>query len=63
MGTELEKLLGVKEVLAYLHIGRTTLHRLMKRREIGFVRVGKKVFFTRDHIETFIRKGTIPAKK
>ncbi len=63
MSANLEKLLSVKEVLGYLHIGRTTLHRMMKTRKIGFVRIGKKVFFTQEHIESFIRKGTVPAKK
>jgi excisionase family DNA binding protein len=63
MNADLGKLLSVKDVLAYLHIGRTTLHRMMKSRKIGFVRVGKKIFFTQDHIEAFIRKGTVPPKK
>ena len=63
MNADLEKLLSVKDVLAYLHVGRTTLHRMMKARKIGFVRVGKKIFFTQDHIEAFIRRGTVPPKK
>lgn len=63
MSPDLEDLLSVKDVLAYLHIGRTTLHRMMKGRKIGFVRIGKKVFFTHEHIQAFIRKGTVPPKK
>lgn len=63
MSADLENLLSIKDVLAYLQIGRTTLQRLMKTRKIGFVRIGKKIFFTEEHIQTFIRKGTVPPKK
>ena len=63
MNADLEKLLSVKDVLAYLHVGRTTLHRMMKARKIAFVRIGKKIFFTQEQIETFIRKGTVLPKK
>jgi hypothetical protein len=37
MSADLENLLSIKDALAYLHIGRTTLQRLMKARKIGFV--------------------------
>jgi len=63
MNADLEKLLSIKDVLTYLHIGRTTLHRMMTTGKIGFIKVGKKVFFTEEHIQTFIRKATVPAKK
>jgi len=63
MNADLEKLLTVKDVLVYLQIGRTTLYRLMIGKKIGYVRIGKKVFFTRKHIEDFIRRETVPPKK
>ena len=63
MSPELEKLLSVKDALAYLHIGRTTLHRMMKAKKIGFIRVGKKIFFTEEQIQAYLRKGTSPPAK
>lgn len=63
MAAKSEKLLSVKDALARLNISRTTLWRLVKNREIDCIRLGKHVRFEREHIETFIKKNTVAAKK
>lgn len=63
MPADLEKLLTVEEAMAYLGIGRTTIQRWMKQRKIGFVRVGRKIYFTKEHLESFVRENTVSPVK
>jgi excisionase family DNA binding protein len=50
------RLLTVREALAALGIGRTTLHHLMATGELRRIKVGRRVLFEPDAIEDFIAR-------
>ena len=52
-----EKLLSVKEASGFLGISSVTLHRILKRQEIGFFRVGGRILFSQEqHLFPFLQK-------
>lgn len=58
-----EKLLSVKEASSFLGISSVTLHRILKREEIGFFRVGHRILFSKDkHLSVFLQKREIQPK-
>lgn len=54
---QLDNLLSVKEASKFLGISQVTLHRILKRREIGFFRVGYRILFSKEqHLFPFLQK-------
>lgn len=52
-----EKLLSIKEASKFLGISTVTLHRILKREEIGCFRVGHRVLFSKEkHLSAFLQK-------
>jgi excisionase family DNA binding protein len=55
-----EKLLSVKEASKFLGISQVTLHRILKRHEIGFFRVGYRILFSKEqHLFPFLQKREV----
>lgn len=58
-----EKLLSVKEASKFLGISSVTLHRILKREEIGCFRVGNRILFSKEnHLFPFLQKREIQPK-
>ena len=56
-------LLSVKEAAEFLGISQVTLHRILKRQEIGFFRVGYRILFSKEqHLLPFLEKCEIQPK-
>jgi len=51
-----------KETAKMLHISIRTLEKLMARRKIAYIKIGKKVFFLPDHIQTFLQRNTFKSR-
>lgn len=45
--------------MEYLRISRGTLDKLQKRRELPFVKIGKKVLFRKRDIDNFLEKHLV----
>ena len=50
------------DVMAYLRISRSMLDRLMKRREIPFAKIGKKVVFKRASVVDWLEARIVEVK-
>ena len=48
-------LLTIDEVAAVLRVSKTSVYRLVERRELPFCRVGRSLRFTHDDIETYLQ--------
>ena len=53
------ELLTRAEVMEYLRISRGTLDRLMKKREIPFIKLDQKVLFRKRDIDAFLEKRLV----
>lgn len=53
-------LLSVKETCAYLRISRSELHRLEQADLLTPIRFGRRVFYGRDDLDEYIRRGGGP---
>lgn len=51
-----------REAMEYLRVSQATVDRLMKSRDLAFVKIGKKVIFRRRDLDAYIRKNTVKAK-
>ena len=56
-------LLRIEEATAYLKLSRTTLHRLVSAGQLAAVRIGGRVLFRRETLDTFIKKNERPARR
>lgn len=61
-GAQRGGLLDVSEAARHLGISRRTLYSLKSERRISFVRVGRQVRFTREHLDTFVQQNTVGAR-
>jgi excisionase family DNA binding protein len=54
-----------REVQEYLRISRGTVDKLMRHRDLPYIKIGKKVLFSKDDINAFMnaRKITLTPKK
>jgi len=52
-------LLTRKETMEYLRISRGMLDRIMKRRDLPFIKLGKKVLFRKLDIDAFLESKTV----
>jgi excisionase family DNA binding protein len=50
------------EVREYLRLSRGTLDRLMKKRDIPFIKLEKRVLFRKSDIDAFLKKHLIEKK-
>ena len=60
----LPSLLTLKEVAAFLQLSKTSVYRLVERRELPFCRVGRSLRFTRKDLEAYLgarRVGSTPS--
>ena len=55
-------LLNVDQAAAHLGISRRTVFQLKKDRRLPFVRIGRQVRFTSEHLDTFIQENTVGAR-
>ena len=55
--------LTAREAQVKLRIGRNMIYDLARRREITYIRIGARILFPEEELESFIRKNTVPAKK
>jgi excisionase family DNA binding protein len=62
---EASRLLTVKETCTYLRISPPTLYRMIERRELIPVKIGKRTLFDRSDLDKFIdaAKGPAPRAK
>ncbi|OFP17186.1 hypothetical protein HMPREF2998_03065 [Corynebacterium sp. HMSC065A05] len=51
-------LLDLAEACEYLKVSRTTIFKLRKAKMLPIYKVGKRVFFRREDLDTFIRNQT-----
>jgi predicted DNA-binding transcriptional regulator AlpA len=56
-------LLIVRQAMALLAIGRTTLYSMMNHRDVAVVRVNGCTRILRSSVEEYIHRNTIPATK
>ena len=52
-------LLTRKEAMEYLRISRGTLDRMMRRRDLPFIKMGKKVLFRKADIDRFLESKIV----
>jgi len=52
-------LLTRKETMEYLRISRGMLDRIMKRRDLPFIKLGKKVLFRKSDIDRFLESKLV----
>ena len=60
---ELNRLLTVKETCGYLRISPPTLYRMIERRELVPVKIGKRTLFDRQDLDKYIDAAKGPLKK
>src|SRR4030042_5807953 len=56
-------LLSKREAAAALGLGRTTLQLALRRRQIGFVRIGRRILLRAEDIDRFIKSKRVPPRK
>ena len=54
-----DELLTRNEVMDYLKISHGTLHKLMKQKELPYIKLEKKVLFRKSDIDKFLNSKTI----
>ena len=52
-------LLTIEEVAEFLRVSKTSVYRLVERRELPFHRVGRTLRFTRKDLETYLAAGRV----
>jgi excisionase family DNA binding protein len=52
-----DNLLSISEASKYTHLAKQTLYGLTSRREIPFIKKGKKLYFKRMELEAWIMEG------
>lgn len=57
-----DKLFTKKEACEYLRISETTLNRLIKKEEISYIKLERKVLFRKSDIDNFLESRKIPKK-
>lgn len=57
-----DKLLTKKEVVEYLRVAHQTLEKLMKQKQISFIKLDRKVLFKQSDVDEFIESKRILAK-
>ena len=57
-----EKLLIKQEVCEYLRIAPATLDRLIKNKQISYIKIGRRVLFRKSDIDEFLEKHKISGK-
>jgi excisionase family DNA binding protein len=62
---ETSRLLTVRETCKYLRISAPTLYRMLERKELVPVKIGKRTLFDRKDLDTYIdaSKGPAPKKR
>jgi excisionase family DNA binding protein len=59
-----EKLLSIKETSKFLGVSSITVHRFIKREEIGYFRIGNRILFSKEiHLLPFLRSHESQPKK
>jgi excisionase family DNA binding protein len=59
-----KNLLSVREASKFIGISHITLHRILKREEIGHFRVGNRILFSKElHLLPFLRKHECQPKR
>ena len=51
------------ELATFLHVSRGTLDKIMKRRELPFIKLEKKVLFRKADVDRWLESKTIRASK
>ena len=59
----LKDLMTAKEVADYFGWKLITIYRMTRRREIDVIIIGKEYRYTKEAVEKFIAKRTLPAEK
>ena len=54
-----KELMPQAELLEYLQISRTTLHKLTRSRQIPFIRPGRRVLFRKSDIDCFLESKLV----
>ena len=60
---EASRLLTVKETCLYLRISPPTLYRMIDRRELAPVKIGKRTLFDREDLDKYIDASKAPLNK
>ena len=55
----LSPLLTIDEVADFLHVSKTSVYRLVERRELPFCRVGRTLRFTRRDLEAYLAARSV----
>jgi excisionase family DNA binding protein len=61
-GTTTGGLLDVDGAARYLGVSPRTVYALKADRRISFVRVGRQLRFTTDHLDSFVAQNTVSAR-
>lgn len=54
---EQDQIFSIKEAAAYLNLARQTLYGFTSKREIPFIKKGKKLYFKRSELENWLLEG------
>lgn len=52
-------LMTKKEMMEYLRISKGTLDKMMRKREIPFIKLGKRVLFKRQEIDNWLKSKSV----
>lgn len=59
----MEKLLDVSDLANILKLKKPTIYKLISSRRIPFIKIGSRVFFKPDEIETWIKENSVKEVK
>ena len=58
-----DRLLSIKEVVRILGLGRATLYEMCRTRQIGQVRVGRRVLIPESAVKEFVSTRIVPVRE
>ncbi|MFZ5651726.1 MAG: helix-turn-helix domain-containing protein [Bacillota bacterium] len=58
-----DRLLSIKEAVRILGLGRATLYEMCRTRQIGQVRVGRRVLIPESAVKEFVSSRIVPVRK
>lgn len=61
--SSVDRLLSIKEAVRILGLGRATLYEMCRTRQIGQVRVGRRVLIPESAVKEFVSTRLVPVRK
>ena len=61
MADEMNRLVGVDEAANVLGVSNDTIRRMLRKKELSHVRIGRRILFDPKILEDFIDRNRVPA--